>query len=115
MYKFCEKICHDCPFSKTSVPGALADYKVHDFVTLQNKEFPMPCHLHLEEDLTLEEAKLLVLNGTLPVCRGFAESMLMSCKMPRDHEFATALQTLTISGDALNIFEFIKHHNEKEI
>lgn len=114
MYKICPNLCGDCPFSKNSLPGFLADYTIEDFMEFQRVEYPFPCHKQLESDLPADLVENLVIDGKLMVCRGYAESMKMSCKVPRNRDFARALESIEISGDALSIFDFVKHHSQYE-
>ena len=66
----------------------------------------------MKHDTDLNSVQAKVRAGKLKLCRGYAESMIKSCKVPRDFEFKQLLQNLKgeMSPDSMSIFEFIDHH-----
>lgn len=74
----CSKVCNQCPFSKTSLPGWLGGFSAEDILEAQQKEHLFSCHLHREEDSTENENKIE--SGEHPICRGFMVSAAASCK-----------------------------------
>ena len=109
--KVCNIICDSCPFSKTSMPGFLADYKISDFQIFMDKDFTFPCHKLVSHDIFAIEVQLLIQKEELLLCRGYVESMHRSAKLPRDPEFAKIVKNIELSQKSMSIFEFIKFHN----
>lgn len=113
----CSKLCGECPFSKNSAKGWLADYTPQDIQNFMNGEALFPCHKMVEGDeLTQAEVKEKILSGELKLCRGYVESMVKSCKMPKFNKILLEARALVkeegLSADSMSIFEFIKYHGE---
>jgi len=111
----CSKLCGECPFSKNSPQGWLAEYTVDDIKTYQNQEVLFPCHLMVkDEDMSQGEVTEAIENGDMKLCRGYVESMIKSCKMPKYSE--TLKQAIAIvkeqglSENSMSIWDFKKHH-----
>lgn len=111
--KMCgEKPCSECPFTKTSLPGWLSDYTVQDFLNFVQFDVPFPCHMVTPPaGVKASECGDLIQKGELQLCRGYAEMMKKSCKMPRPIWMNQLLQTLEIHDGAMNTQEFIQHHS----
>jgi hypothetical protein len=108
-------MCNDCPFSKNSLKGFLADYKVQDFVTFMNNEVLFPCHKIVPDvGMYVKDLSPLVQKGVLRLCRGYTESMSKSAKIPRDRQFASIIKNIPLSEESMSIFEFIEHHTIKK-
>ena len=109
----CKSLCGECPFSKNSMKGFLGDYEIEDFLKFQNAEILFPCHKTLsEEDLTIEEAELKIINNEIKLCRGFIESMVKSGKSPRNSYLKSATEIVknNLSDNSMSIIEFFKNH-----
>lgn len=111
----CSKLCGECPFSKNSPKGWLADYQPEDFAKFMHHEISFPCHLTTKENFTPEEANEAVAKGELKLCRGYVESIVKSCKMIHDNPTLNkAVEMVKAEGTSENsmaIWEFIKHHD----
>lgn len=111
--KTCEKICKECPFTNTSSPGWLGPHTVEDLKIYFQSEYPFSCHLHRTEDTTEED----VIQGRIPVCRGFLASANKSCKLfGTNGKIGQELMKLqkTIKEDSSKIlakWELEKHHS----
>jgi len=73
----CKKVCSKCPFSKKSLPGWLGPYDVDSILFAQQFDSGFACHTHIEEESSIED----VLNGDIPICRGFVASASASHKL----------------------------------
>ena len=113
----CAKICNQCPFSKTSLPGWLGGFSADDILEAQQNESLFSCHLHREED-SKENGKKIE-SGEHPICRGFLVSAEVSCKMfgqnPKTGKaLYDLIKTMTITKEekesVLSRFTFRKHH-----
>lgn len=111
--KVCNKLCNDCPFSNTSIPGFLADYTVDDFVKFYANEILFPCHKYVSEDTDVDTVQNLVRTEALPLCRGYAESYIKSCKVPKNLQFKQLLNETksNLSNCSMSIFEFKSFHS----
>jgi hypothetical protein len=110
--KMCgEKPCKECPFTKSSLPGWLADYTVQDFVDFLHNEVPFPCHMTQSESLPVIVLAHKIRIGEIRLCRGYAEMMKKSCKMPRVAWLKDLLDTVTVSDEAMTIKEFSDYHS----
>lgn len=108
-YETCKKSCTECPFTKTSLAGWLADYTPQDLHLLVMSERPFPCHMtHKEDMLTWEEA------GTKehPLCMGALKYMKKAAKMPRNNELAEIIRNIPREEleNILSVPEFMEHH-----
>lgn len=116
MDNVCKKLCNECPFSKNSAPGFLPGYNVTDFQNMMQRDIFFPCHMMMpDRDLTMEETSRLVKMGQMKMCRGYLESMIKSCVMPRDPLLArmrNEVKTEGISENSMSTHEFFKHHNQ---
>jgi hypothetical protein len=111
--KVCKSLCDACPFSRTSMPGFLADYKVTDFQNFIRFDFPFPCHKLIHGDMSSNEVRELIEREELLLCRGYVESMVKSAKLPKDPEFASIVKNINIGSNSMSIFEFIKFHSKE--
>ncbi len=114
----CSKICKECPFSKNSLPGFLADYTPQDIVDFMNREDLFPCHMMMpDENLDQSDVEKMIKNGELKLCRGYVESIIKSAKLPRNNKFLLdAMKCVRESGvseNSMPIWEFVKHHTKK--
>lgn len=108
--KICPKLCNECPFSNTSMKGFLSNYSINDFILFQSKDILFPCHMLVPYDMTIDEAKTLIIEDKLPICRGYIESMRKSCKIPKNPEFALLVKNVELSDNSMSIFEFATYH-----
>jgi hypothetical protein len=109
-----EKKCVECPFSKQSLSGWLADYTVEDLLMYMQFEVPFPCHMAMpNEDIPVTEIESKVLSGELPLCRGYMEMFKKSCKMPKKNWMSDILKTITLDKNSMNSMEFYNHHTKK--
>jgi hypothetical protein len=111
----CKKICNECPFSKKSIPGWLADYTVQDIMDFQNGEALFPCHKMMPDaDLDQEEVQQKIESGELKLCRGYVESVIKSAKSPRYNQVLKDAMAQAraegLSEESMPIWEFKKHH-----
>lgn len=107
-FKVCEKSCNECPFTKTSLGGWLADYTPMELHSIVMNEQPFPCHMTHKENLTWEEAG----KGKYPLCKGALKYMKKAGKLPRNKELADILKNVTIEelDNILSVSEFFTHH-----
>jgi hypothetical protein len=113
----CAKVCKECPFSKNSIPGWLADYTTGDFKDFMNNEVLFPCHMMMsEESLSHEEVQDKIQNGELKLCRGYVESVIKSAKSPRYNQTLKDAMVKAraegLSDETMPIWDFIKHHEQ---
>jgi len=116
MIEVCDKPCNECPFDKKNLRW-LSDYDPEDFVEFMGDDVLFPCHLDMpEHGLQREESNEAVYNGEMKLCRGYAEMLIKSCKMPREWEFQDVLESIKqdMSETTMSIFEFMKHHKEED-
>lgn len=108
----CEKMCSDCPFSRKSLRGFLADYTVEDFVRFVGADFMFPCHKLVQEDMEADKVTELVVSGELKLCRGYVELLVRSCKLPRDERLHSVMLGISgaLSDDSMSLIEFVGHH-----
>lgn len=104
------KPCKDCPFSKKSLRGWLADYTPESLHRIVMSEQHFPCHMQLqdgEDVLSFEEAELY------PVCVGSQLYMRKCAKIPYNPILSQKLRNFTQEelDQVLSIGEFFKHHN----
>jgi hypothetical protein len=108
-YETCKKSCNECPFTKTSLAGWLADYTPQDLHTLVMSERPFPCHMtHKEDMLSWEDA------GTekYPLCMGALKYMKKAGKLPRNKDLMDAMKDISRDDldNILSLREFFEHH-----
>ena len=107
-FSVCKKPCNDCPFTKSSLPGWLADYTPQQLHMLVMSETPFPCHLTHEDDISIKEA------GTTkyPLCAGALAFMKKNGKMPKDLKLAKFVGEISRESlsEILSVREFYKHH-----
>lgn len=110
----CEKICKECPFSKNSLPGYLADYSTQDILNVMQWEWAFICHLMIDEDMTWDVAKKKILDGEKKMCRGFVESIIKSCQSPKHSDLLKAciaeVREKGLSDESMAKWDFVKHH-----
>lgn len=111
----CKKLCSDCPFSKKSMAGFLADYTIEDFQKYMSNEASFPCHKMMSVgDKSVEETHEEIKNGKMKFCRGYVESVIKSAKMPRSNDLLIKAMEIVkedgLSEDSMDIFEFRKFH-----
>lgn len=113
----CQKLCNECPFSKGSLPGWLSSYTIDDVSNFMSNEALFPCHLMIKENnLNQAEVQHKLESGELKLCRGYLESMIKTCKMPRYNKILTEARELVkqegTSENSMSMFEFKKHHEQ---
>lgn len=113
----CEKLCNECPFSKNSPNGWLADYSVDDIKEIMNQEGLFPCHMLMpDQDMNQYQVNRAIETGELKLCRGYIESMIKSGKLPRYNQLLKdeidRVKTDGLSENSMPIWEFIKHHSK---
>lgn len=109
----CKKMCNDCPFSKKSVKGFLADYTVQDFIDYHRMEVSFPCHKVTPNDMDVKQTHSAIQDGSMHFCRGYVESVIKSCKMPLNPLLKEAIEIVKkdgLSDYSMSIHEFIKNH-----
>lgn len=109
----CKKMCNDCPFSKKSTKGFLADYTVQDFIDYHRMEVSFPCHKVTPTDMDVKQTHEAIQNGSMHFCRGYVESVIKSCKMPLNPLLKEAIEIVKkdgLSDDSMSIHEFVKNH-----
>lgn len=114
----CKSACTECPFSSKSPRGFLADYDANDFLTFMNLEIAFPCHMTMGEvDIKAEETQKKIESGEMKLCRGYLESMIKSCKSPRNSFLKKHIDEIrnNLSDHTMSIFEFMKHHDKEKI
>ncbi len=109
-YVTCKKSCNECPFTKTSLKGWLADYTAQELHNIVMNENPFPCHLTHNNNIGWHEA------GTeqYPLCMGALKYMKKACKLPRNIELAKIIKAIPYNelDNILSVPEFFKHHNK---
>jgi len=112
MVKVCSALCNDCPFSRQSLPGFLADYKVEDFRAFMTHDIMFPCHKQMKAATPIEAVQASIKAGKLKLCRGYVESMVKSAKMPREESFAQIVKDVRpyLDDHSMSIWEFTDHH-----
>ena len=115
----CKKMCSDCPFSKTSMQGFLANYTVDDFVAYQRASTSFPCHKMMTDgDKSPEETHEAIENGEMKLCRGYVESIIKSCKKPDTEILAKAVEFVRedgMSDNSMAIWDFKKFHERETV
>lgn len=115
----CKKMCGDCPFSKTSMQGFLADYTIEDFVAYQRTSTSFPCHKMMGSgDMSPEETHNAIEKGEMKLCRGYVESIIKSCKKPDTEILTKAVEFVRedgLSDNSMSIFEFREFHNREKV
>ncbi len=109
----CKKMCGDCPFSKKSTKGFLADYTVQDFVDYHRMEVSFPCHKVTPTDMDVKQTHQAIQDGSMHFCRGYVESVIKSCKMPLNPLLKEAIEIVKkdgLSDDSMSIHDFVKNH-----
>lgn len=111
----CKKICNECPFSNKSMKGWLANYTINDIIEIQSNELLFPCHMMMSDnDMTFIEVSESIKEGKLKLCRGYVESMIKSCKLPRHNTILINailhVKKEGISKNSLSIQDFKNHH-----
>ena len=112
----CKSLCKECPFSNKSLNGWLADYTIEDFIQMQTQEVLFPCHMMLKEEMSVQQAQKAVEAGEIKLCRGYVESLIKSCKMPKFNklliETRTNVKEEGLSEDSMGIWDFKTHHEK---
>lgn len=110
----CKKMCGSCPFSKNSLKGFLANYELKNFTDMMSNDFSLPCHNTVKKDTTLEVIQQQIDNGEIHHCRGYVESYIKSCRIPRNNEsLKRAIEQVKsegLSDESMSDIEFRKHH-----
>lgn len=98
--------CDECPFTKTSLAGWLANYTPIELHRIVMSELAFPCHMTHEKDLTWKEAEDNLL------CAGAIRYMRKNAKQPRREDLAELVNGLTVSDldNILSMKEFFEHH-----
>ncbi|BAV39328.1 hypothetical protein BPT24_204 [Tenacibaculum phage pT24] len=111
----CVKLCKDCPFSKTSLKGFLADYEVDDFTRMMSANFSFPCHKNVKDDMTLEAVQQKINNSEMFHCRGYIESFIKSGRTgygnPKLQEAIDEVKKQGLSDNSMSDYEFKYHHD----
>jgi len=115
--KVCNKLCEGCPYSSKSVRGFLADYTLADFQDVMSSESLFPCHKTIAKTMPVSDANKLVVAGTSKLCRGYIESMIKSCKVPRSPELNDIVQGVKsdMSEDSMSMMDFMWHHDHDKL
>lgn len=111
----CKKLCKECPFSNQSIPGWLASYDVEDFKTMQDNDILFPCHMMMpDEDIPVDQLQDRIMSGELKLCRGYIESYIKSCKMPRSNKLLIQIRAEVkaegLSEESMSLHQFNKYH-----
>lgn len=112
------KMCNECPFSKNSLPGWLADYTPDEVIEFVTNEGLFPCHKMVKgDDLDQDEVEEKIESGEMKLCRGFVESIIKSAKSPRYNQtLIEAMKEVRAEGtspESMAIWDFKKHHSKK--
>lgn len=110
---YCKKPCGECPFSKMSLGGWLADYTATELHRIVMNELPFPCHMSHEEDLEWDK----VGTSKNPLCAGALMYMKKNAKSPRRQDLAVLVKQININDcdDILSVPEFFEHHALAEL
>lgn len=111
----CSKLCGECPFSNKSPQGWLADYSVDDIQNFMNGEALFPCHkMVADDDMNQAEVQEAIESGEMKLCRGYVESFIKSCKMPKFNIFLKGAIAMVksegVSEHSMSLRDFRKHH-----
>ena len=108
---YCKTPCKECPFTKTSLAGWLADYTPQELHNIVMAEKAFPCHMTHEEDLQWEDAG----KKETPLCAGALRYMKKAGKLPRRKDLADLVNKVERSEleNILSIPEFFEHHKPK--
>lgn len=114
----CSKLCGECPFSNKSPQGWLAEYSVDDIQNFMNGEALFPCHKMVsDDDMSQAEVQSAIESGEMKLCRGYVESFVKSCKMPKYSEYlkeAIAMVRLQgLSENSMSLRDFRKYHESE--
>lgn len=103
------KICKECPFVNTSAPGWLGPHTIGDLKLFIDSEYPFSCHLHRNDETTEKD----VIEGKIPVCRGFLASSNKSCKLFINPELKKLQKEVKENTEhILAKWELEKHHTQ---
>lgn len=104
----CKKPCNECPFTKTSMRGWLANYTPESLHGIVMSEQPFPCHMLHDEQIEWEDAG----TSQYPICAGSLRYMKKGAKQPRNLELKKLVSNLTLNDckNILSIPEFFEHH-----
>ena len=114
----CTRVCKECPFSKNSPKGWLADYTVQDIDNIMANEGLFPCHMLIPEELgdkiTQRDVRASIESGEMKLCRGYIESMIKSSKLPKYNEILRdamlKVRAEGLSDVTMPIWDFNKYH-----
>jgi len=111
--KVCSKMCDDCPFSKKSIRGFLATYTIDQIQQYITSSVFFVCHKYIKADMDNDSCMKAVLNGELPMCRGYMECMVKSAIVPRNADLAVIRSVIKheLSDDSMSMMEFRQHHD----
>ncbi len=111
----CTKQCGECPFSKTSMKGWLANYTIENIEEYMRHEALFPCHMMMKDgDMNQAAVQTAIEEGKLKLCRGYVESIIKSAKSPFRNKFLVqAVKDVKAQGlgeNSMDIMEFRTHH-----
>lgn len=113
--KTCDKICNQCPFATKSLPGWLGPHTIEEILNCMQMEGLFSCHLHRDGETTTEQ----IMNGEIPICRGFLATASKSCKLFGQHPLTGSLllklQREITNEDkklVMDQWEFKEHHEK---
>ena len=111
----CNKLCGECPFSKKSIKGFIANYSIDDFQQMMGHEISFPCHMSMDDEgVDVDDVLGIIEKGEMKLCRGYIESIIKSAKMPYHNkqivEAVKLVKEQGLSEDSMSIWEFRKHH-----
>lgn len=113
----CPKMCNDCPFSKTSTRGFLAEYNLNDIMDMKRTDFTFPCHKTVKNDTDVNLIKNKIESGEMHFCRGYVESFIKDCRIPRNNplleEAINIVKSQGMSENSMSQHEFNLHHDTK--
>lgn len=111
--KVCSKLCNDCPFSNKSIKGFLGGYDIETLLDFFNNDILFPCHKTVKlSSERVGSVQQQVLDEELPVCRGYLECMVRSCKVPRSTDLNELRSSVkeNLTSHSMSMHEFIIHH-----
>lgn len=93
----------------------LGDCWLEDIQNIHNQEALFPCHLMVsDEDMSQDEVQEAIVSGEMKLCRGYVESFIKSCKMPRTRGVLSEAIALAkeqgLSEHSMSLRDFKKHH-----
>lgn len=92
----------------------MGGYTTQDFMDFFNSETLFACHKTLKSDCTVQEMEQNVLDCKIPLCRGYVDSIIKSCKLPKRGILLDVYKTVKNEGcadETMSIYAFHNHHN----